>query len=376
MCFPGLYYHSLVHRKFTFGKTVFLAGMLWLTSGQTVLVAQTSPPLLPEKLHAWQRTAYRVAGARDLKTLAGDETELLLEYGSQRAATARYRNAEEGPWSVTVHQMADRSSAYGAYTFLRENGAAVSLGEAGAQNGERIVFYQGNFLVLADSSAGRLSLGTLADYLKNLAGPQSSLPALPEYLPVEGFVPRSDLYLLGPIALHLALPLAPGDWAGFAYGAETELARYRIRNKDVTLLLISYPTPQITSRQLREMENLFSLNGSENPSRPRAFVQRTGTLVVFIAGDIPSERAASLAGSIRFERDLAWSNPSKEATQSEMLEAIANVFVGAGFMMLLAFLVALAFAGFRLLVMWIWPGKVFNRPEETEIITLNLGKDQ
>ena len=32
----------------------------------------------------------------------------------------------------------------------------------------------------------------------------------------------------------------------------------------------------------------------------------------------------------------------------------------------------LAFAGVRLLVMRLFPGKVFDRPEDTEIIQLNL----
>jgi hypothetical protein len=44
-------------------------------------------------------------------------------------------------------------------------------------------------------------------------------------------------------------------------------------------------------------------------------------------------------------------------------------------MMLLAMLVAVTFAALRYLIERLWPGKGFNRPENTEVIHLNLGNE-
>ena len=347
-----------------------------LLLGAICLPAAAAPedPLLPPQLNDWQRSDFQQVAARNLERLSGSESDLLREYGSQTAASARYSNGDRS-WTVTAHRMADRTSAYGAYTFLRRGASSLALGEAGAEGGDGLLFFLGNYFVQADRAADRAALEALAGHLRRMGGPQPSLPPLPEYLPREGLILGSDRFLLGQRALQRTLPLAPGDWVGFAYGAEAEVARYRIGENTATLLLVSYPTPQIAIARLREMEDLFGAAGREPSSGARVSTSRIGTLVALVTGEVTAENAESLFEAIRYGREIAWSNPTKQPTQEEWLNSIGDIFIGTGVMMLLALVVAVGFAAFRLFISRLWPGKVFDRPQSSEIIRLHLGED-
>jgi hypothetical protein len=360
-------------------QTHFAAAVI-LFCGIALTAAQPDSLLLPPQLDGWEQTNCREVNPRQLEQVAGEEAALLREYGVQETVQCGYSKGN-GSWSVTVHRMTSRSSAYGAFTLLRPiTGTARNIGEAGASfpvsGGGRTIFYQGSHFVLADAGASRGALGDLAVYLEGTGGPHSSLPLLPEFLPAENLVPGSETYLLGPLGLRRAAPLAAGDWVGFAYGGETVAARYRSNggSEDITLLLLNYPTPQITSATLRGLQDIFDLEGTL-PDRPRAYVFRAGTLIVFISGTASREQAGTLAQGVQYSRELAWSNPPKGLTDTEWLNSIGNVFIGTGVMMLLAMLVAVTFAALRYLIERLWPGKVFNRPENTEVIHLNLGNE-
>ena len=339
------------------------------------LSASDGDDLLPSELNGWQRDSHRQVSAIDLAEVSGNEAALLLEYGSQRAERARYQR-DTATWQLVVHHMLDRSSAYGAYTLLRAGGTPLPLGEAAARVGERIVFYQGNYFVVADATARRPALASLARHLEAQAGRQPALPNLPYYLPQTGLVPGTDYYLLGPLALARVAPFGPGDWGGFAYGAEAESARYRLKEGEATLVLFSYPTPQIASERLLDFQRLFDFNGVGDPARPRAYGRRTGTFVAFVAGPLSLAAANGLLEQVSYERQLSWSRPGELRVEEDWAETVVSLFTGAGLFILSTLALALAFAVFRMLVERLWPGKVFGRKEAAEIIRLNLDRDR
>ena len=204
-------------------------------------------------------------------------------------------------------------------------------------------------------------------------GRRMSRPALPEYLPRLGLINNSDRFLLGPEALNRLLPLASGDWAGFAYGAEAEYAEYRVEGLRAPLLLINYPTPQITLARLEEMAERFNLNGEGDPNRPLVYLLREGTLLFLLSREgISKEATAALLEDHRYRRDLAWSEPQEIMTDEEWLRTIGGVFVAAGMMTLLVLVFSLAFGWLRYLATRLWPGRIFDRPEDTEILRLHL----
>ena len=355
-------------------KVVSTLPLLFLLSA-AALSASDGDDLLPSELNGWQRDSYQRVSAINLAEVSGTEAALLLEYGSQRAERARYQRGTTA-WQLVVHHMLDHSSAYGAYTLLRAGGTPLRLGEAAARVGERIVFYQGNYFVVADAAASPPALAALARHLEAQAGRQPALPNLPYYLPQTGLVPGTDYYLLGPLALARVAPFGPGDWGGFAYGAEAESARYRLKEGEATLVLFSYPTPQIAAERLRDFQRLFDFNGEGDPARPRAYGRRTGTFVAFVGGALSPAAANGLLDQVRYERQLSWSRPGELRVEENWAETVVSLFTGAGLFILSTLALALAFAVFRMLVDRLWPGKVFGRKEAAEIIRLNLDRDR
>lgn len=347
--------------------------------------AAADEPLLPSRLGSSEQVAWEQVDAPELERLAGEQAALLREYGCRSAERAEYRATALSTIRVTVLTMQDRSSAYGAFTLLRGKAEPAEVGEAGVYYRAgttsiytlyRSVFYQGNYLVMTEGLIGVHGteewLRRLADRLAERTGSHASLPNLPLFLPSEGLLPGSDRYLLGPLALQRVAPFAPGDWAGFAYGAEAEAARYRTGAGNATLMLLSYPTPQIASERLEDFERLFNLNGTGDPRRSLAFAKRKGSLVIFVAGIDSGWAAAALINQVRYEMTVSWSEPSPGRPQLNWPHTVVNIFTGAGFFLLFALGSGLLFGAVRLIVKRLWPDRVFDRRSDTEIIQLDL----
>jgi len=350
-------------------RIAWLACLLW--AGCFAPPAGAQDRLLPPRLGAWERAEWSRADARQLESLAGAEAPLLREYGSVGAERAFYRR-EGFQWQVTVHEMVDRSGAYGAFTLLGTGGQPLGVGDLSARTDAGLIFYLGSSLVTAEPGADVAALESLAERLQAGASGQSSLPTLPYYLPQFGLVPGSDRYLLGPLGLARVAPLAAGDWAGFAYAAEVEAARYRVGAGEATLLLISYPTPQIARALMRDFEQLFRLNGAGDPSRPVIYARRTGTYVALVAGANSAEAAAELLERVRYEMKVSWSDPSDPRAAISWAKTLLNIFVGTGLFLLFALLSGIAYGVLRLLVIRLAPGKVFDRAGSGDVITLDL----
>lgn len=353
-----------LHPRLRFTLTAVLAALcaagLW-----------AAEPLSPAQLGQWKRADVERAEAPELERLVADQAPLLREYGSLRAEQASYRRGA-ATGQITLHEMQDRSGAYGAFTLLRAGGQAMQIGEAGARSGNRFVFYQGNYLATGEGAFGLADLKALVKQLQAEKRSQPSLPTLPSFLPRQGFMPGSDRYVLGPLALGQVAPLGPGDWVGFAYGAEVEAARYHVDNAEATLLLIRYPTPQIAAERLRDFERLFNLNGAGDPRRPLAYAKRSGSLAAFASGTQSPQAAARLLDRVRYEAQVSWSRPGKPRALPDWPDTVLNIFTGTAVLLSLALLSGFALGLVRLVLKRLLPGKVFDRPEDTEIIMLDL----
>ena len=280
--------------------------------------------------------------------------------------------------------MPDRSAAYGAFTFFRGDGAPIQVGEGCVVlhgKGPSIYelrefrFYQGNYFVIAK---GLMSVDATDKWLDHVARrlaerspEQASLPNLPLYLPSEGFIKGSDAYVLGPLALARVAPLAQGDWVGFAYGAEVEAARYRIGSREATLLLISYPTPQMARQRLDAFGRLFNLNQSGSSPGPAAFARRKSSLVVFASGLETAQEFDQMVAGVAYEPQLSWSEPAP-IDDKEIISGLLGIFLGTGLIVVLTLGLGLAFGAARLLLLSTIPGRVFDKPVENDVVFLDL----
>lgn len=216
--------------------------------------------------------------------------------------------------------------------------------------------------------------------LKNLAAQfsrqadASPYPTVGEYLPAAGRVRNSERFLLGPVGLARALPGMQGDWVGFNLGAEAELARYRVSGEEAVLILISYPTPQVAARRVPEIARAFAANPAQRISsdRPAVFLRRTSSLVAVVAQTSSQSLADSLLANIHYQDVITWNEPRHTLTDPPWSQVVVGMFVGTGIVMLFAIVAGIGFGGIRLLVKFLLPGKVFDRPNQVEILQLGI----
>ena len=327
--------------------------------------------ILPATISNWNSTATKAG-------FTGPNAATLQEYGlksTERRTYARGGNS----LVVTVYSFNDTSGAYGAYSFLRTpdmpqadftKHSSMSRNQVMALTGNMVLEFEGKNIdqfhseieMLIANAGGRAQFGTY--------------PALPQRLPAADFVPRSDHYILGPVVLQHFLPLASGDWLGFSMGAEAELAHYRLQNHDATLLIADYPTPQIASSELEKLSHKLNIEGVTAPDQargPQLYAVRDGTTVALLAGAPSKASADALLAQIHAGMAVIWDAPIlHNPRQPSMGNMIVGTIVGAGEICGFALLGGLLFAGLRLLVKRRWPGQVFDRPEDLDIIQLGL----
>jgi len=329
------------------------------------------PGLLPARLAGWERTEWKQADARELESLAASDAAVLREYGCLSAESAAYKRGSSR-WQVILYRMQDRTGAYGAHSLLRGVGPVASLGEAGTRTSTGFSFYQGNNLVWAEPAADEAALRALARDLARLTEFVASLPVLDSFLPTEGLVAGSQQFFLGPAALSRVFAPAPGDWVGFAYGAEVQLARYRHAAGEATLLLISYPTPQIAAERMRAFEALFNLNRDGEANRQPMFARRKGTLVAFVSGHRSPVAAGRLLEGVRYSRQVSWTDPSDPRAQLNWPHTLLNIFAGTGLILLFTLLSGLAYGLLRLGLKEFFPGVIFDRATGGDVIIFKL----
>jgi hypothetical protein len=345
-----------------------------LRFGLAILLLAASPAfaqeILPASLSNWNSTQSK-------ETLAGPEAAILKEYGLK---TAEHRTYTHGSDSLvaTAYSFNDPSGAYGAYSFLRTpDMPQANFTKHSSMSHTRALALTGNLMLEFDGTR----LERLHDEIEMLiaqAGGYAEFgtyPALPQRLPVDDLIPRSDHYILGPVTLQHFLPLASGDWLGFAMGAEAELAHYQLDNSVATLLIADYPTPQIASSEIQKISHTLNIAGvTTDPAHgPELYATRDGTTVALLAGAPSKASADLLLGKIHAGMAVIWDAPIlHQAHEPSMTTMIVGTIVGAGEICGFALLGGLLFAGLRLLIKRRWPGQVFDRPEDLEIIQLGL----
>lgn len=327
--------------------------------------------ILPASVSNWK-------SAPSNETLVGPESAILKEYGLKSTERRAYAHGTDS-LVATAYSFNDPSGAYGAYSFLRTpEMPQANFTKHSSMSRTRALALTGNLVLQFDGKNVDRFHGEIEMLVAQAGGHAQfgAFPLLPQRLPVDDLVPRSDHYILGPVALQHFLPLESGDWLGFSMGAEAELARYQLQNRDATLLIADYPTPQIASSEIQKLSHTLNIAGVTPPGKvrgPELYAMRDGTTIALLAGAPSKASADALLGQIHADMAVIWDAPilhnPKEPSMGTM---VVGTIVGAGEICGFALLGGVLFAGLRLLIKRRWPGQVFDRPEDLEIIQLGL----
>jgi hypothetical protein len=339
-------------------------------------------PILPPQFAGWQ-IAGRAKASKDPAVADAVNATLLKEYGFTDLESATYRREDGRTLTIKAARFGDASGAYGAFTYYKvPRMLKETIPDQGASLNERVLFYRANIVV--DAVFERLSamsaaeLRELAQTLPLPAGNTRNLPSLPAYLP--GYMKKTAKYVVGPIGLEKINAPLSAELVDFNASAEVAMGSYETPDGDATLMLISYPTPQLAAEHLRRIDAARQPprhSGSEAIQYAGPiFDKRTGPLLVVAMGAISQAEARSLLSAVNYEADVTWNENTYSSKKNSLANLLLNVFLLCGILIVFAAVAGVAFGGIRIFFNRILPERVLHREKDADFISLNLSDEQ
>jgi hypothetical protein len=365
-----------------------LVVVISLTPAALADKAAPSPPILPKQFGGWQmsgssRTSNEPAVADPVNAA------VLKEYGFTSFESATYTRDDGRKLTLKAARFADASGAYGAYTYYKTPPMLIEkIGDGAASMNERVLFYRGDILVDAVfqklSAMSAAELRELADGLQLPSGNTRNLPGLPAYLPTQSYVKNTAKYVVGPAALKNVDAPIPAALVDFNIGAEVVIGNYNSSGGEATLMLISYPTPQIAADHLRRIEaarqpSAQPPNGASaaNPDPillTPIFNKRTGPIVVVAAGPLSQAEAKSLLASVNYDANVTWNENTYFTKRDNLANLLVNVIILCFIIIGFALVAGVAFGGIRILAKRLLPDRVYDQAQNREFISLHLSE--
>jgi len=301
--------------------------------------------------------------------------QVFAESGMTNSLAKEYSDGTQKV-GVILRQFRDPSGAYEAYTAeFGPNMHPSTVGGPSAIDQERLLLLLGNLILEVQPPQNPTTdeLQQLAAMVRKHSN-QTPLPPIRTYLP-SGFSDGTQRYALGPAALRNALnSLKQEEFtslvgeAGFASGAEAMIAEYRNGKDSAGLLLLEYPTPQLAEQHLRHLEQTLP------PAAQRAgtTIERKASLLSLVLKPSSAAYGDSLRRAVIYETEVTWNEPHQTVTDPPLLTTLVKIILGTGLFMVVAVVLGVAFGGVRVLAKIFFPGKVFDRPEQMDVLQLGL----
>jgi hypothetical protein len=355
----------------------FLFVLAFALMSAICLSAQKSKnQLLPDRLGDWNAKTGHFK-----PTLAIFPEQILKEAGLVDEDARAYSN---GIAEADVFRFRDPSGAYSVATWGPQLAPKdvlrvpnKSCDDCGVLQQVELKSQVGNFVVAVvtdpnQQEAAKATLQALVELVSKQADP-TPLPPIRTYL-AEGQEAFTERYALGPAAFRAAATslgrveaAALVDVAGFDSHAEAMFAKYKAGKDEATLLLIEFPTPQLAEMHLRHLQR-----GLRDAKLSTSSVERKGSLLSIVLAPTSAEYAEKLRGAINYETQVTWNEPSSTATDPPITSTLVKIIVATGVFMMVTLVLGIAFGGVRVITKRLFPGKVFDRPAQMEVLQLGL----
>jgi hypothetical protein len=339
-----------------------------LLSATPLCAQQKVPPkqILPKEFRSWHLSSCNSKSP---------------DFGFWKEAGLRNTNdceytADGATVSVRLAQYSDPSSAYEVFTGLLRTGMLpAKLGQVAAFDKDMVLIQEGTFVLRSTANVSQDDLGELVKAV-DAQSEKSPLPPLRTYLPITGRVVGTERYALGPEALQVALHgLGIADTeglvkaAGFASSAEAMVARYSSPGKGSgILLLLEYPTPQLAEQHIHHLDEVLPAADKQAGT----VIERKGSLLSMVLAPSSVEYAKSLSDAANYETQVTWNEASQAATDPPITSTLVKIIMGTGVFMVAAVVLGIAFGGVRVVTKKFFPGKVFDRANQMEVLQLGL----
>jgi len=335
-------------------------------------------PLLPGQFGPWlsNTTSTFRSGPELYKGWEGVQPGNLQEAGLRAFEQRSYKNGKED-LKVGLYTFKDSSGAYQFYTQSTAVGMERGgIGDESAFDSHNGAVLLGN-LVISLGPFSNLTPNSLTDLLASLRlkADKTPFPQLKSYLPEHWRVIGSERYALGPNGFRAAMnSLGQSDFAdlakevGFESDAEAILARYQGERGSGVLLLLEYPTPQLAEQHLRHLEQAL-------PAAARqagVTVERKTSLLSLVFAPTSPLHAQAIRDEVNYETQVTWNESSHTATDPPIVVIMVKIFLFTGLFLGVATGIGIAFGGLRVIIKRLFPGNVFDRPQDIEVLQLGL----
>jgi hypothetical protein len=344
--------------------------------------AADRPPILPNNFAGWQ-----MEGTAKTSTDPGvadpANAALLQEYGFTDFSSANYvRDGRK--LAIKAARFNDVSGAFGAYTFYYQpEMQREAIRDQGASFNQRVLFYRGNVLVDAVfeqvTAMSTAELRTLSSVLPLPSGSAGNAPPVLAYMPRQNYIKNTEKYVVGPLGYAQISPPLPVNLIDFSQGAEVVLGHYKASGGEATLMVISYPTPQIAADRMRVIDEAHTA-AQQRPGDPSIlqigpfYDKRSGPLLAIASGPISQSDARDLLGAVNYDADVTWSQNTFFDKKNNLANLLVNIILLCGILIGLALVAGVAFGGLRIAIGRLFPGRIFDRAESVEFISLHLAE--
>jgi hypothetical protein len=344
--------------------SLFVCGFALLSAAP--LSAQESP--LPKQFQNW-----KLANCAPKPVV--DSSAIWNEAGIREYGDCQFKSGDKVV-EISGGRYRDPSSAFEVYTtYLRAGMVPTNLGQVSAFDKDGVIILEGTLVLSSTANVSKDDLSALVKAVE--AGSEKGpLPPVRTYLPKTGRVLGTERYALGPEAMSAALAdVGQGDTTGLieasgvSHDDEVMVARYSLPGKGTgVLLLIEYPTPQLAEQHIHHLEEVLSPAAIQAGSA----IERKGSLLKIVLAPSSAEYAKQLREAVDYETQVTWNEASQTATDPPITSIMVKIFIGTGVFMVAAVVLGIAFGGVRVLTKRFFPGKVFDRPEQIEVLQLGL----
>jgi hypothetical protein len=343
--------------------------------------AAAEPALLPDQIGSWYADGpARTYSAKEYfqKWMAepSPDGNVLGEAGLVRAEDRNYKQGDQ-TWAVRVWVLGDPTGAYEVYTALLNPLLRKPTPEGDTVMGGAGVFLTGNFVMEGLSSSKEIPLEDLQTLRTALTArtDRTPYPPLKEYMPAKWRVFGTEKYVLGPVGFRAAMHSLGqdvyadlADHVGFQFKAEAILAKYQGEYGSGILLLLEYPTPQLAEQHLHHLEEVLPAAAK----KAGVTVERKASLLSLVFEPTSAMHAQAIRDEVNYQTEVTWNEPHQTATDPAMASVMVKIFLFTGLFMGVAAAVGVAFGGLRVIIKRLFPGKVFDRPQDIEVLQLGL----
>jgi len=298
---------------------------------------------------------------KNIESLDAKRAAAINRYGLTGVTIQNWTGAE-GTARLTLYEMLDPSAAYGLFTLDRNidqpGFAPMPVGTEAFRIGNRAEFWQSNYVVKLEGSGPAVD-GLAKAVSENIFG-HSQKPPVSMHLPPANLIQGSDKYIVDASGVARELDVDP-QALGFDDSVEMATASYRVGGKTLHLVLLMFPTQQLA----RKYEDIWM---AKSPGEA-GFRKRVSALFALVRDSHDASIAKSILDGVNYETQVI---EAQRRPDISLRTVILTIFTFIGVALLFTVVVGISYGGLRVFVKARYPDRVFDRPEDMEIIQLKL----